>query len=123
MAIFKKKTEKTKTGKESTAVAKVVSAKSGSTTGKFANVLIRPHVTEKAALLAEKNTYVFKVSENTNKIEIAKAIRALYGVNPIRVNIINLPKTNVLVRGKMGVKSGVRKALVTLAKTDKIELI
>lgn len=123
MAIFKKKTEKTKTGKESTAVAKVASAKGGSTTGKFANVLIRPHVTEKAALLAEKNTYVFKVSENTNKIEIAKAIRALYGVNPIRVNIINLPKTNVLVRGKMGVKSGVRKALVTLAKTDKIELI
>jgi ribosomal protein L23 len=39
------------------------------------------------------------------------------------VNIINLPATRVFVRGKNGVKSGVRKALVTLKEGDKIEIV
>ena len=88
-----------------------------------ASVLVRPHITEKAALLAEKNTYVFEVAKDTNKIEIAQTVKALYGVTPRSVNIVNLPNTRVFVRGKSGVKSGVRKALVTLEKGDKIELI
>lgn len=116
MAILKKSTEKkTKVATH----AKKVETKLGDRV----NALVRPHITEKAAILAEKNTYVFQVAKNTNKIEIAKAISALYGVIPMRVNIINLPKTAVVVRGKAGVKAGVRKALVTLKKGDKIELI
>lgn len=113
MAIFKKTTEK-KPAK--------VSKKSEGTTVRT-GALVRPHVTEKAALLAEKNVYVFKVAANTNKIEIAKEVAAVYGVTPVAVNIVNLPDTRVFVRGKKGVKSGVRKALVTLKKGDKIELI
>lgn len=111
MAIFKKTT-------------KEVKAKKGETVlGERVNAIVRPHITEKAAILAEKGTYVFEVAKNTNKIEIAKAISALYNVIPMRVNIINLPKTNVFVRGKAGVKAGVRKALVTLKKGDKIEIL
>ena len=91
--------------------------------GERVNVIVRPHVTEKAAILAEKGTYVFEVAKNTNKIEIAKAVAALYNVTPVRVNIVNLPKTNVFVRGRAGVKAGVRKALVTLKKGDKIEIL
>lgn len=109
MALFKKTT------KEKSAP----SAKK--TAGK--ETLVRPHITEKAALLAEKGTYVFEVSPKVNKKEIASIVRVQHKVNPVRVNIINLPRTRVMVRGKAGVKSGVRKALVTLAKGEKIELI
>ncbi len=114
MSIFKKSAEK-KVAKHSKKVESVL--------GDRVNALVRPHITEKAAVLAEKGTYIFQVAKNTNKIEIAKAVQSLYGVTPIRVNIINLPSTPVIVRGKAGVKAGVRKALVTLKKGDKIELI
>lgn len=119
MAIFKKTTEEKEVKEKAASKTK----KTESKLGDRVNVLIRPQVTEKAALLAEKGTYVFLVSRDTNKIEISKAVAALYDVKPVRVNIVNLPDTNVFVRGKRGVKSGVRKALVTLAKGDKIELI
>lgn len=112
MAIFKKTTEK-----------KITAKKTEGSLGERAHVLVRPHITEKAAILAEKGTYVFVVAQRTNKIEVAKAVATLYGVTPVRVNIVNLPNTNVFVRGKRGVKAGVRKALVTLKKGDKIELI
>ena len=126
MSIFKKKTTKTTEDapkKVKVAVARKSGDKDAVSMSELASVLVRPHVTEKAALLAEKNTYVFEVAPHSNKILIAKAVSALYGVKPIRVNIINLPRTQALIRGKMGVKAGVRKALVTLGKGDKIELI
>lgn len=122
MAIFKKTTEKKVTPKVGKGVVKHIK-KTESVLGDRINALVRPHITEKAAILAEKGTYVFQVAKTTNKTEIAKAIQALYGVMPIRVNIVNLPNTRVIVRGKAGVKAGVRKALVTLKKGDKIELI
>ncbi|MFZ2303953.1 MAG: 50S ribosomal protein L23 [Minisyncoccia bacterium] len=111
MAIFTKTTKEVKVKKEGTALGERVYS------------LVRPHITEKAAILAEKGTYVFEVAKDTNKIEIAKAIQALYSVTPTRVNIINLPDTRVFVRNRKGVKSGLRKALVTLKKGDKIEIL
>lgn len=125
MAIFNKTTEKKAAAPKKVAVSKVVKAKKIETTklGDRVNVLVRPLISEKAAILAEKNTYVFEVARNTNKIEIAKAVQSLYGVKPVRVNIVNLPATKVFVRGKNGMKSGVRKALVTLKKGDKIEIL
>lgn len=126
MSIFSKKTKKT-SGPASKKVNDAILRKSGdkglASISELASVLVRPHVTEKAALLAEKNTYVFQVAERSNKVTIAKAVTALYGVKPVRVNIINLPRTQALIRGKMGTKAGVRKALVTLGKGDKIEII
>lgn len=124
MAIFKKTTkEKEVTGK-SVATKSTKTKKEGSVMlGTNANVLVRPHITEKSAILAEKGTYVFEVARDTNKIEIAKAIKAIYNVTPVRVNIVNLPNTRVFVRNRKGMKSGVRKALVTLKSGDKIEIV
>lgn len=116
MAIFKKTTKEVR----ATGAKK---AEGSAMLGANANVLVRPHITEKSAILAEKGTYVFEVARDTNKIEIAKAIRAIYNVTPVRVNIINLPNTRVFVRNRKGVKSGVRKALVTLKSGDKIEIV
>lgn len=124
MSIFKKKT--TKPVEQEKAASKTLlrggEQKNGGT-GEYADVLVRPRVTEKAAILAEKNTYVFEVAPRSNKILIAKAVSAIYGVKPLRVNVITLPRTNVFVRGRMGARSSVRKALVTLRKGDKIKLI
>lgn len=123
MAIFTKTTkEKEVTGK-SVATKSVKAKKGENALGERVNAIVRPHITEKAAILAEKGTYVFEVAKDTNKIEIAKAISALYNVTPARVNIINLPDTRVFVRNRKGVKSGLRKALVTLKKGDKIEIL
>jgi len=122
MAIFKKTTKEAKAPKV-VATKAVKAKKTENVLGERVNAIVRPHITEKAAILAEKGTYVFEVAKSTNKIEIAKAIKALYNVTPVRVNIINLPNTRVFVRGKNGVKSGLRKALVTLKKGDKIEIV
>ena len=114
MAIFKKKTKK-----ETAVAAKDDAVKAGVAT----KSTMSPRITEKSAILAEKGTYVFEVAPRMNKVEVAKAVRALHNVTPVRVNMVNLPRTNVFVRGKKGVKSGVRKALVTLKKGDKIEFM
>ncbi|MCX6757817.1 MAG: 50S ribosomal protein L23 [Candidatus Nomurabacteria bacterium] len=81
----------------------------------------KPRITEKVAILAEKNMYTFEVSAGATKNEIKKDIFALYKVKPTKVNILNIPKKKVIVRGKMGVKNGGKKAVVYLKKGDKIE--
>lgn len=85
-------------------------------------VLKKPRITEKAAVSAEKNQYVFEISSNATKASVVKAVIELYKVTPVRVNITKTPAKNVIVRGRRGVKQGVKKAYVTLKKGDKIEL-
>ncbi len=85
--------------------------------------LIRPRITEKAGIMGEAhNVYTFEVSKNSTKDTIAKDIKTLYKVVPTKVRIINLPERQVIVRGKKGVQSAVKKALVYLKKGDKINL-
>ena len=48
-------------------------------------------------------------------------MKEYYKVNPIRVNITNLPMKKVMYRGKPGMKSAIKKAQVFLAKGEKIE--
>lgn len=100
-------------------------AKAGATEGKseLASIIISsPHITEKTTIFAEKNVYAFKVSPRANKIMIKKAIKELYGFDPRKVGIINIPSKVRSARGKKGVKSGYKKAMVYLNKGDKIEL-
>lgn len=84
-------------------------------------VLEKPRLTEKAANLGSDNVYTFNVAMAANKIQIKKAIQTYYKVTPVKVNIVvNRPKT-VRVRGRMGTKSGFKKAMVFLKKGDKID--
>lgn len=89
----------------------------------FTKIIKNPRVTEKASGVAESNVYTFDVTSNANKTEIKKAIFTLYKVKPVKVNILPVPKKNIVVRGKKGVKQGGKKALVYLKKEDKIEFI
>jgi len=85
------------------------------------SVIKRPRITEKAALLAEKNTYAFEVDARSNKIEIKRAIKEIYGFDPVSVNVVHTPAKNVVVRGKRGKKAAIHKAYVMLKKGDVIE--
>ncbi len=85
-------------------------------------VLISPLITEKAANLVGANKYVFIVAESANKIEVAKAVKATYGVTPIKVNIVNVSGKKV-TRGRIkGQRSDWRKAVITLAKGEAIKI-
>ena len=86
------------------------------------DVIKRPRITEKAAIASEKGTYVFEVTEKATKAAIKAAVKELYKVTPISVNIAKNPATTKFFRGKKGTQSGVVKAYVTLKKGDKIEL-
>lgn len=85
--------------------------------------IIRPHVTEKAAALGEHFAYTFEVASTANKVHIKKAIKALYGVTPIKVNMVNVSSRNVFVRGRRGVTARMKKAIVYLEKGQVIEFI
>lgn len=87
------------------------------------NIIKNPRITEKASFAQEQNVYTFDVGAGVNKTEIRKAIFSLYKVKPIRVNVLSVPKKNVVSKGKAGVKGGGRKALVYLKAGDKIEFI
>lgn len=85
------------------------------------NILIRPRVTEKASLSAEKSVYVFQINPKANKPEVTKAFKEKYKISPLRVTTVTIPAKNVFVRGKKGKKSGYKKAYVYLKKGTKIE--
>ena len=87
-------------------------------------IIKKPRITEKSGVQAETlGVYTFEVTAKANKKNIAKAIKELYKVTPVKVNITHLPAKVVFSRGKTGRKSGVKKAVVYLKKGDKIEFV
>ncbi len=85
-------------------------------------VLIRPLITEKAANLGTLNKYAFVVSGKANKVEVSKAVLAVYGVRPVNVNIICV-KGKVVTRGRLkGRRSDLKKAIITLKKGETIQI-
>lgn len=88
---------------------------------KYANIILRPRITEKATLVAEKNVHAFEVASDATKKQVMEAIKAFYKVSPIRINIVKNPAKAVFVKGKKGYKAGVKKAYVFLKKGDKLE--
>ena len=81
-----------------------------------------PIITEKATILSEQNKTVFKVHDKANKKTIKKNIEKIFKVNVIKVNTITKKSKNKIVRGKVGIKKGYKKALVTLKKGQSIDL-
>jgi large subunit ribosomal protein L23 len=89
---------------------------------KYAGVLLRPRVTEKASFLQEGNVYTFEVADKAAKKEIIKAIKEAYKVTPVRVNTVKNPSKQISMKGIRGFSGGVKKAYVYLKKGDKIEI-
>lgn len=82
-----------------------------------------PRVTEKTSNLQAQNVYTFGVASSANKTEIKKAIFTLYKIKPIKINILPVPRKNIMFKGRTSFKGGGKKALVYLKKGDKIEFI
>lgn len=85
-------------------------------------VILAPIVTEKAAHLASQAQYVFRVAIHANKIQVRDAIRMMYGVTPISVNMQKQDGKQVRFGRTRGVRKGTKKAIVTLPKGKTIEV-
>lgn len=88
----------------------------------FTDIIIAPVITEKSAIQAEANIYTFKVNADANKIEIKKAIEEAFGVSVVKVNTLNTKSKAKRVGRYPGRTKTYKKAFITLADGDKIEL-
>ena len=86
------------------------------------DTILAPIITEKATLLSEQNKVVFRVAGDASKDEIAAAVEALFKVNVTKVNTINVKGKTKRFRGIMGRRSDVKKAIVTLAEGQSIDI-
>ncbi len=85
-------------------------------------ILIKPLVSEKAAEAGKLNQYIFIVNKNANKPEIKKAVEAVYGIKPIKVNIINTLGKKVRLGRVYGKRKDWKKAIITLPKGKSIQI-
>ncbi|AHK16945.1 MAG: 50S ribosomal protein L23 [Thalassolituus sp.] len=85
-------------------------------------VLVAPHISEKATILADKNDqYVFRIAPDATKPEIKKAVEALFDVKVQSVQTVNIKgKTKRTARG-IGKRNDVRKAYVRLVAGQDID--
>ena len=86
------------------------------------SVILSPVITEKATRILENNQVIFKVSPNATKPQIKNAIEALFSVKVANVNTINIKGKQKIFRGIKGKRTGIRKAIVSLAKGQSIDL-
>lgn len=102
-------------------------AKKAVATGKTASTfatrtILKPIVTEKTARLSDSNTMVFRVPRSASRIQVAQAIKELYGVRPVRVNILNVRGKNVHFGRTRGVQQDVKKAMVKLPEGTRLDI-
>lgn len=89
------------------------------------DVLVRPVITEKTSTLQfEENQYTFEVAPDANKPEIRRAVEEMFEVRVLDVRTMNVRGKGRRVRGRweMGRKPHWKKAIVTLAEDDMIDL-
>lgn len=91
-----------------------------------AKILLQHVVSEKATEAASHfNQYTFKVGVEANRVSVKAAIEKQFGVEVVQVRIANVKpkaKRDRMRRGKVGFKSGYKKAIVRVAKGSAIEL-
>ena len=76
----------------------------------------------RATILSEQNKTVFKVHSGANKRSIKKNIEKLFKVTVVKVNILNQKRKKKIKQGKLSVKPGYKKAIITLKKGQSIDL-
>ncbi len=84
--------------------------------------ILSPLVSEKAAGLGEKGQVTFKVPLTATKPEIKASVEGLFGVSVLAVNTLVVKGKTKRVRGREGVRSDWKKAVVRLAEGQSIDL-
>ncbi len=123
MAIFSRKEEKTEAKAEKAVVAEAVKALP--TDRDLASVIVKPRITEKAVTQHGDNVYTFIVRRDATKYDVKDAVKALYNVTPVKVNIVNKTPRQFMSRskGRKISEKGMKKAYVYLKKGDSISLV
>jgi len=85
-------------------------------------ILVSPHVSEKSSLLAdEQNQHVFKVLSTATKAEVKQAVEGMFKVKVAKVRILNIKGKAKRFGGRIGKRSDLRKAYVTLMPDNDID--
>lgn len=127
MALFSRTKEKKTEEKGSEAVVVATPGVSNSlpTDYDLAGVIVRPHVTEKAVGMGERNVYTFIVRPEATKFLVRDAIKSLFNVTPVKINIVNKTPRQYKskTKGRRLTEKGVKKAYVYLKDGDSINLV
>ena len=86
------------------------------------DVIVSPAITEKSTMASEQNQVVFNVARKASKPEIKAAVEALFGVKVMAVNTLVRKGKIKRFRGTVGRQSDVKKAVVTLADGQSIDV-
>jgi large subunit ribosomal protein L23 len=86
------------------------------------DVIVAPVITEKATMLSEHNKVVFKVAKTATKPQIKAAIEKLFDVKVKSVNTLVTEGKMKVFRGRLGQRSDVKKAVVTLEEGHSIDV-
>jgi large subunit ribosomal protein L23 len=86
------------------------------------DVIVSPVITEKATNLSELNKVVFRVAPGATKPQIKEAVERLFDVKVMAVNTLITKGKEKIFRGRKGRRSDVKKAIVTLAQGQSIDV-
>ena len=85
-------------------------------------VLVAPHISEKSTMLADSaNQHVFKVASDATKTEVKLAVEHIFKVKVDKVAILNIKGKTKRSKGRLGKRSDLRKAYVSLQGKDDID--
>lgn len=107
-------------GAASAPAATVAKRREGS--GDAYRILQKALVSEKSTAMASRNQYAFVVAPRANKVAVARAIHSLYGVRPLKVNIVNVRGKRVRYGRTEGATKDWKKAVVTLMPGQKLDI-
>ena len=88
----------------------------------YESILIEPVLSEKANILRDQGKYVFKVDAKASKLQIKEAVRKLFNVNPVSCTVMVVGGKPKRLRNRPGYTSSWKKAIVRLAKNEKISV-
>jgi large subunit ribosomal protein L23 len=94
----------------------------GSIDTRHYDVILAPIITEKSTLASEHNAVVFKVADAATKPQIKAAVEALFNVSVTKVNTLNVKGKTKRWQGKPYRRSDMKKAVVTLAEGQSIDV-
>ena len=83
------------------------------------DIILAPVITEKSVAALGEKKYTFRVANDTNKVEIAKAIETIFGVKVAKVNTISMKGKKRRMGRFEGYTSDWKKAVVTLTEDSK----
>ena len=86
------------------------------------DIVLAPHITEKSTMLSEHNAVVFRVAKTASKPEIKAAVEALFNVKVTGVNTMVTKGKSKRWKGQPYQRSDVKKAIVTLAEGQTIDI-